>query len=402
MSRENQPAQTYDLNMLASVLGRTQVRNLTSNTAREIIRATDEVIAILDDGKKPSVPHTEKQLLIEADKFVQKLRHMLGTPKALDILQPLQRQKITEILNRFEQSTHDLSSGPYQSFVTREDIEEMFQFYGMWESGKSELQADLERWGERNHPETSVPLTQPIDESETKKLIEVMKSVVLGIETPLFATIYLTNHPQDYHLYWSLTEEGSDYVTPANYGLDTQLSFDLPHNVAHLVHLSLLREHGVYGYIDDMATRAFFEAVAVFSEMEVVQKLENDPNIIEALSNVLDSKRIINPEELKKWMIADRSFEFRLRSTRLLADLLAIDGASLPEIVDIVSTTMELPYNVAEAEILKYFPWTGLGAIYTLGYRKLENSGIKSVSDVLHTNPPTTWGHFNDSSHKSI
>lgn len=394
MSRENQPAQTYDLNMLASVLGRTQVRNISSETAQQIVQATDEVVTILDDKTKPPVPHTEKRLLGEAVKFSQKLRYMLGTPRVEQVLQPQQRQRISELLNRFEQSTSELSSGSYQRFVSRKAIEEMFQFYGIWESGQSEIQADLKRWGEQKHPETPTALTQPVDVGETERLIEVMKHVVLGVESPLFATIYLTNQPQNYHLYWSLSQEGSDYVTPASYSLDTQLSFDLPHNVAHLVHLSLLRERGVYGYIDDMATRAFFEAIAVFSEMEIVRKLENDPNVIASLFQALDSKRNISPEKLKKWMIADRSFEFRLRASRLLADLLAIEGTPLPEIIDIVAKTIDLPKDVTEAEVTKYLPWTGLGAIYTLGYRRLEQAGVHNVKDVLRNNPPTTWGEF--------
>jgi len=230
---------------------------------------------------------------------------------------------------------------------------------------------------------------------ETRRLINVIKKTILAIDIPLFATIYLTQKPEDYHLFWSLTDEGSDYATPTEYGLDTQLSFDLPHNVSHLVHLSLLREQGVYGYIDDMATRAFFEAIAVFSEMEIAQKLDTDPVAVSAISTALNSNRDISETSLKEWIVADRSFEFRLRASRLLADLLAIEGAPLPEIIDIVSTTVQIPKHVAEAEVTKYLPWTGLGAIYTLGYRRLEQAGVTSVSDVLHDKPPRTWNEFN-------
>jgi hypothetical protein len=144
-----------------------------------------------------------------------------------------------------------------------------------------------------------------------------------------------------------------------------------------------------------MATRAFFEAVAVYSELEIVRKLEAVPDISQQLLVAFNDDREISAEDLQMWMIIDRSFEFRLRASRLLADLLAIEGASLLEIVDVVATTVEIPLKTAESEVLKYLPWTGLGAIYTLGYRKLEQSGITGVQDVLQSSPPTTWGQFN-------
>jgi hypothetical protein len=395
MSREFQPAKTYDLNLLASVLGRTQVLDHSQTTAQQIVAATEEVVAILEDNTKPPVPHTEPTLIAEAVKFSHKLRRMVTSSKAQQILPQAQRQHIERLLTTFERASLDLAKGKHQLLVSPQAIEEMFQFYGIWQSGVSELGADLARWAEKNHPPVPEALKLLVTQEETQRLIEVMKLGVLGLDVPLVATAYLTNQPENYHLFWAMTAEGSDYVTPADYGLDTQLSFDLPHNVAHLVHLSLLREKGVFGYLDDMATRAFFEAVAVYSELEIVRKLEAVPDISQQLLVAFNDDREISAEDLQMWMIIDRSFEFRLRASRLLADLLAIEGASLLEIVDVVATTVEIPLKTAESEVLKYLPWTGLGAIYTLGYRKLEQSGITGVQDVLQSSPPTTWGQFN-------
>lgn len=394
MSRENQPAKSYDLNMLASVLGRAQVHRLTPETQSQIVTATDEVVSILEDKTKPPVPHTEKHLVQQALKFVDKLRHMLSTPEVGRALEPAQKKKISELLASFEKAVQGMGQAQHRNLISPAEIEEMFQFYGIWETGATELESDLSRWTEMQHPIVPDALQQPVDVLETRRLIEVIKRTILATDIPLFAAVYLTQKPEDYHLFWSLTQEGSDYVTPEGYGLDTQLSFDLPHNVAHLIHLSLLREHGVYGYIDDMATRAFFEAVAVFSEMEIINKLDTDPGAIAAISAALNQDRNISENKLKAWMIADRSFEFRLRASRLLADLLAIEGASLPEIVDVVSRTVQIPRETAEAEVRKYLPWTGLGAIYTLGYRRLEQAGITSVSEVLQNKPPSTWNQF--------
>jgi len=400
MSRESQPAKTYDLNLLASVLGRTQVLNLSPDTSRQIVMATEEVVSILENKTKPPVPHTEPGLIDEAVKFSQKLQRMVRSSRAEQTLPQLQREKIFTLLDSFEQASSDLKKGNRQQLISPQAIEYMFQFYGIWGSGRSELSADLIRWNEMNHPIVPEALKLPVTQQETDRLIEVMKRVVLGLEVPLFASTYLTDQPENYHLFWTITAEGSDYVTPKNYSLDTQLSFDLPHNVAHLAHLSLLRENGVYGYLDDMASRAFFEAVAVYSELEIVRKLQDDPEIPQEIVSTFNPERELSTDDLKAWMIKDRSFEFRLRASRLLADMLAVEGAPLAEIVDIVATTIQLPRKVAEAEVLKYLPWTGLGAIYTLGYRRLEQS-ITGVKDVLHTSPTTTWHEFEQSQTQS-
>jgi hypothetical protein len=395
MLSETQPAKTYDLNLLASVLGRTQVLNLSPETSTQIVAATDEVVSILEDKTKPPVPHSEPSLIDEAVKFSQKLQRMVNSTRTEQVLPQLQRQKIVSLLDSFEQTVLGLAKSNHEQLILPKTIEEMFHFHGIWESGRVELTTDLARWSEKTHPKVPETLKLTVTQQETDQLIEVMKQVGLGLELPLLATSYLTNLPDNYHLFWAMTADGSDYATPENYGLDTQLSFDLPHNVAHLAHLSLLREQGVFGYLDDMATRAFFEAVAVYSELEIVKRLEDNPEFSHQILSAL-TDREITAEELKTWMIIDRSFEFRLRASRLLADLLSIEGTPLPEIVDIVATTVQLPRRIAEAEVLKYFPWTGLGAIYTLGYRRLEKSGINGIKDILHSNPPTTWEQFED------
>jgi hypothetical protein len=395
MIHEKQPAQIYDLNMLASVLGRVQVKKMDGRTSTQIRELADVVISVLEDKTKPPVPHTEKHLLEEATKFSLKLRRMLNSERAASVLLPTQKNKISSVLSVFEEACIDLNSDKSEQLITTQQIEEMFQFYGIWKNGYEEMEEDLDRWDQRQHPAVPVSLKIPISVEETKRLIEVMKQDILDIESPLVASTYFTNQPENYHLFWSLTESNVDYVTPATYGLDTQLSFDLPHNVAHLVHLSKIQGKGVQGYVDDMATRAFFEAVAVFSENQIVQKLRESQEGIQSIHRNLNPNRKIEPEVLQEWINKDRSFEFRLRASRLLADLLAVEGASLAEIIDIVSKTVELPYEVAKAEVVKYFPWTGLGAIYTLGYRYLEQAGISGVNEILKENPPTTWDEFN-------
>jgi len=398
MLSTEQPAKSYDLNMLASMLGRTQVVTRSPETTKQIISATDEVIAILENKTKPLVPHTDKSLIHQIGIFTEKLHRMLNSDRVKQVLPSIQQARIAELLNLFNTEVNLLGKGKYEQLILPSEIEEMFQFYGIWNSGWDELKHDLSRWQQIEHPDTPNSLRQPITQDETVRLIDIMKREVLKIDVPLMASIYLTSEPENYHLFWAITAEGSDYVTPRSYGLDTQLSFDLPHNVAHLIHLQQLKDLGVYGYVDDMPTRAFFEAIAVFAELEVVRKLEKDSAFAHNMVESLDESRDISGEELGEWMIEDRSFEFRLRASRLMADLLAIDGATLPEIVEIVSTSVNIPREVAQAEVSKYYPWTGLGAIYTLGYRKLEQAGILGIREVLTEQPPTTWGQFTNNS----
>lgn len=394
MDFKKHPARIYDLNLLASVLGKIQIEGCGDEGKEEIQKLIDQVIGALMDLSKPLVPHTDKHLLEEAKKFVGKLLGMLNTERSRKVISEIERSKIQKILIQFNEECDVFKRGKSERLISKGSIEAMFQFSSMWEKGKRELEDDLKRWNKKKCPESPASLRMYVDAKETRRLVETIKKSVLGLDILLITKITLTKNPQEHHLFWTITDRGLAYIISENSGLDAQLSFDFPHIVAHLAHLNFLKERGVMAYIDDMATRAFFEAVAVFSEYQIINALKHDSSIATQIQHNLQSKRNINSEQLREWMIGDREFQFRLRNVRLFADLLAIEEVPFLDIVAIASKTLGLPEDIVRSEVLKYFPWTGLGAMYILGYRRLEQSGIVQISDILQENPPATWNEF--------
>lgn len=394
--RMKHPAKSYELNVAASLASRHNNPRLTEEDVSNLDDELDKSIDFLASEDIPLVPRLDSMLATELVKFVDKMESMLHSATISERMSEARNKRIQELLLGFRSELNLMSTTEEsENLVSAQEIENMLGFQKMWENAEAVVSQEASRWSEKNHPDIPGALASEIEIEETEKLIEVMKNVVLGYDMPLFARVALINNPKDYHLFWSVTMEGSDYVTPAGYGLDTQLSFDLPHNVAHLAHLSRIKDRGVQGYIDDMATRAFFESVAVFSEYQIVERLSQDSTVSLAIRNALSQKRNITPENLSDWITKDRSYEFNLRNARLLADVLAVEGVPFEEIVHIVSDTLKIPFDDTYKQVTKYFPWTGLGAIYTMGHRRLLESGMTSVGELLsQENVPTTWNEF--------
>lgn len=394
--RKEHPAKSYELNVAASLTSRHNNSEITVEDKKHLNQELDNSIDFLSKEDTPLVPRSDPSLALELVKFVDKIEGMLHSSAISECMSDTRNRKLLGLMQKFRSQLESLSTtNQSENLVSKEEIEQMFEFQRMWEDGEGVVRDEISTWSEKNHPDVPEALISPVEAEETERLIEVMKNVVLGYDLPLFVRTALISNPEHYHLFWSLTMEGSDYVTPATYGLDTQFSFDIPHNVAHLAHLSRMKERGVQGYIDDMATRAFFESVAVFSEYQIVDRLSKDSSVALAIRTALSEKRDITPSDLSEWIIKDRSYEFNLRNARLLADLLAVEGVPLTDIVHTVSGTLNIPLGDAYKEVTKYFPWTGLGAIYTLGYKRLQKSGVESVGELLSGDEvPTTWSEF--------
>lgn len=395
--RKEHPAKSYELNVAASLTSRHNNPNLTEADTTDLNDELDRSIDFLSKEDVPLLPRSDASAAKELYKFVGKVEGMLASSAISERMSVGRNKRLQEILRDFSGQLELIATTEeIEHHVTKEQIQQMLGLQNMWEQGETAVRNEISRWSEKSHPAVHEALVSPVEIAETERLIEVMKTVVLGYNMPLFARVALIDNPNDYNLFWSLTMEGSEYVTPASYSLDTHLSYDLPHTVAHLVHLSRIKERGVQGYIDDMATRAFFESVAVFSEYQIVERLSQDSSVSAAIRAALSEKRAITASELGDWITKDRSYEFNMRNARLLADLLAVEGAPLKDIVHIVSETLGTPFDDTYKEVTKYFPWTGLGAIYTLGYRNLQDSGVNSVGTLLsQENVPTTWDEFN-------
>jgi hypothetical protein len=131
-------------------------------------------------------------------------------------------------------------------------------------------------------------LRRKVDATQTQEFIQACIQSLFGesIEAPL--NIYTQDELDKYYLYWSTITNGLDYATSSQYELDTQLSFDIPHNAAHLLHLSLAGKNFIGQYIDRMQERTYTEAIAVLSEYQMHQEAMGQGEVVRSFSEILN------------------------------------------------------------------------------------------------------------------
>lgn len=403
MSEAVAPAETYQINTLACAVGRFAIKDIDQETVRQANELVDLSLEGFDAQNVPAVPHTQPELLEQAVAFDRKLQGQLRAGPASELLARPQVEKSLQILTTHEEYCLKVleGGGTRELLVEPTAVAQAYGLPDMWDKAKETVEAELERYGKMTqHPAVPPQLAERVGLEETQKLVGFMWQQVLGVKDSLTANIYMTGLQSQYHLFWTPAAKNLDYTTPATYDRATQLSFDVPHNVAHLAHLTALDSNeGAHRYDDSMGQRAYFEAVAVLSERVITDALEKDPKIGEGLAELfrLDHKTL-SAEQLTEWMIQDRKFEFKLRAARLYADMLIIEGATFEDTIHEVAGKLGITPAQAEAETKKYLPWTGLGAVYTLGYRRMLETGTTSVPNAIRTaegQPIRSWAEYN-------
>jgi len=401
VSSNKDPAKTYGLNVLASAVGRMAIPDKSDITTAQSSELFDHAIERLDTKDIPEVPHTSPELLMATLQFDERLIHQLRNGSAGEVLRSSQVEKGLRLLSDHQIACRKYLEGAAKSemLIDSASIAQAYQLPNMWVEATLSIEDELQRWGkETTHPDIPVSLKQNVSADETRELITYVRNEVLGVKSNLMTSIYTTGRAEMYHLFWTPTAEGLDYTTPGSYDRATQLSFDIPHNVAHLTHLDKMEQaKGVFRYTDTMAERAFFESVAVLSERIITNLVIDEPKIAQGLAEILKiEEQGMSPEELRDWIIQDRSYEFKLRTARLYADFLIINGATFEEAAHEISDTLGLPFDQVSREAQKYLPWTGLGAVYTQGYRHLLESGVETITAAIHPSQDvvTTWNEF--------
>lgn len=159
------------------------------------------------------------------------------------------------------------------------------------------------------------------------------------------------------------------------------------------MHLALQEDSS---YLDYMDERSYYEAVGVHAEWLMWDALGRGSSLPFEIWEQLDAwrRQRISPDELAQWLTKMRGYEFRLRTVRLLADVLTM-GEQLPfqRVVDACTRQTGVSPEDAEPEVRKYYHFTGLGGMYTLGYRELLDRGVASTHAALMANgmPLRTW-----------
>lgn len=394
---KKQPAKVYDLAALSSLLARCNVKNLTQETAEQLADVYGVVMGILESSVKPDVAHNDPVLVQKSLSFLDRITRLGESDGVRAVFSDRERERIRKIIDRIRLRCRNILQGADKKefFVTGEEIETSFGLTIFSDIELAQAKDELDRWSETKHPAIPPDLRSKVNAEQTAKLIEYFKAEVFGVEPAFPIDVYTGGDPRNHHLFWSLKSDTVDYFTPESYDLATQLSFDIPHNVAHLAHLEAIRKKGATGFIDLMEERAFFEGVAVLAESLMIDVVKDDKQA-QTIQRIIVPSGTLTPEALAEWIIQDRSYEFRLRAVRLLGDALTIKGGTFPEVADQVSRVVHLPHDEARAEIAKYYEFTGLGAVYTLGYRKFWNKNVFNPGQAITQNrkPVTTWSAF--------
>ncbi|QQS59559.1 hypothetical protein IPN35_01580 [Candidatus Peregrinibacteria bacterium] len=379
MIPKNQPAQIYDLNIGASIVGRNASPYLTNEDRRALQRLMSEFSNMFQDtrGEKPALVNTDESSFKQATAFSERIRRQLeglqDYPKEVVV-------RLRECLDQFDAQARKEHLDRDGLTLDKEQVVHLLDIPEILDTSLlNEIVHNESQWTEQHHPDVLSQLRNRIDATQTRELIQACVQSLFRENIDVSADIYTQDTVDRYYLYWSTNGNGLDYATPSQYELATQLSFDIPHNAAHLLHLSFAGEHSVEQYIDRMKERTYTEAIAVLSEHQMYEQAAEQGEVIRSFSEILS----IPIDQLSEWIKQDRSYEFRLRLARLLSDINTFNGKSFIENVAAIEEKLYISQKDATAEAQKYYAWTGLGAAYTLGYNRLLSHGIQNARDAM-------------------
>lgn len=401
MQHARQPSTVYDLTVLASAVARYNVQD-AKGSAMDLLREEHaEAIRLVakESANKPPVPHADKELLKASEGFATKILTLLGIAERSTEMPSSLAAETRAAVSQFADSIRTLK-GSEGWMAKPEDIDGMFGIPVSQPEARQTMERELiEVSNALTAPDVPKALKEPITGKESNAVFDAMRTGLFG-RSAIAPLIYTEPRPEKHYLFWTPIGENQECAVPDTYSAAEHFRFHAPHNDAHLSHLFALKEKGASAYMDYMDERAFFEAIAVHSEWQIKHALEHDENDFRSeLHASLDAYRRneLTPDEFAMWMIGMRAYECRLRAARLVADVLTIhERLPFDAMLEKSMSITGLPKEDAEAEARKYYFLPGLGAVYTLGYRKLLESGITNPMDAIHTpgGVSRTWNDF--------
>ena len=271
--------------------------------------------------------------------------------------------------------------------ISQQRISEVFEFDWLFVDAEKKSRIELAKRDALVHPDKS-KLSAQLSMWEAERITNF--AITQLFETQKFPiNFHKENNFGNHVIYRNKSENWVNYMMPP-FKIDEYLSFDLPHNATHLLHLYKL-QWWVETYVDEMTERCFFEALAVLSEHLAVTSLMKNKELSNDLFSCLEKS---NQKKLSKQEFQD-FVEFRLRAVRLIADILIVNWYTYEEVVNQVVNIVWVDKVFAENEIKKYIAQPWLWAIYTLWYNKMLEVGVSNPAAVIDkTNPPKTWRQF--------
>lgn len=362
----NQIAQVYDWTLVASLLGRCDVC-LQQPASRSVLEPLcAQLLEMLYEtaSSKPILPRIDAKAVTLARAEVVTLRQRLAGVAPAEMLSLDQRRHLENYLRGREDALNLLVSSASDApdvVATASDISRMFEMPRLLDDGEAVARLEFEKFRDAaSRPKVDPELRHRVSGADIAAAMADV-SRVLGV--PISSCVNVQRGaPGGRHLSWALGGQFVEYFVPDSLEMADFLTWDFPHNFAHLAHLAAYAGEGLTGYIDRMNERAYHESVAVFAEQLALDTLrESDPRSWSVLR-----------EHWVNWMTAKRRHEFMLRAVRLLADTYGVAGAPYAETVAVICDATHVARPAVEAEVNRYYATLGLGAIYTVGCRKLE------------------------------
>ena len=342
----------YDLNVLSSLLGRYYSKSKNSFSKLNTYVSSWTHFLLKEHKNKPLVPKNDRHSIFLFRNTLENIKQQLST-KSIDTSLKKETYKVLQKLSEVAatQKTDNMF------LVSPEEIGKSLGLNNLWALGESSYKKEFEIFKLYNtHPIISDNLNKVISVEEIKRWLEFVCKDILKTSLKIKnLIIYKSKYYQKRHLMWSINDTNTEYCIPNFLTYGHFFSWDCPHNIAHLLHLSAISEKGILGYTDNLLERSYFEGVAVYSEYLMYQFLINN-------------EAIQGNKELRNWLLLDRGHEFLLRLVRLMADLYSLQGMDFETIVDKLHKKTKLSCEVITNEVNRYYALVGLGSVYTVGY----------------------------------
>ncbi len=227
---------------------------------------------------------------------------------------------------------------------------------------------------------------------------ELVKNIVFDIGAKLLdykfkRSIEIEGKEKTPSLLWGMRDDKLLYQYHNETSPVTFLTFEIPHNVAHFIHLDQQQNSSSVSYTNSMKQRAFFESIAVYGERLLSGVIDIDP-FTKYLQNITN----LEDKLISSWYINARKQQNMLRSVRYFADLYTMSGYSHYQVKEqIQSMFANIPKELIQKEVNIYYQWTGLGSVYISGAAKLLELYRGRELDLFRDlkNNSNSWGEFN-------
>ncbi len=388
---ENQPAKVLDLMVINSLLTKIQFKQFP-NLQTEIANLANTLTIISTESSKPDLIHSDTKHQELTCGYIARIQDRL-----INCRNQIEFSTFFSIQSSLSKLKESVESSNTTTQETQFNVNPklLLQQYGvsnMQDRGMEQAKLDFDTFKYQDYSQFEALLNKnQVNKGFSERLFGFVAKNLMGYEFQ--NKINFTEQEQPSDLYWGVDQNGISYVSPLLLNFATFLSFEIPHNITHLIHLDQLNEQEPTTYIDSMSQRAYFEGVAVFAERLFSGVVDINP-----LYEFLSSELNIDSNQIKDWFEYVRSKENALRSVRLVSDMETMKGFGYSQVIDKMSEEIpNISVDKLHSETSIYYPFTGLSSCYTPGGMQLiydySNNPLELFQEL--NSRSNSWAQYN-------